>query len=115
MYKQPLFYVLAHFKFVTPGSVRVDAKLWGADKSIIQYLAFKRPDKRIVALLYNNSTQQAIDLLVSENPKKGIQITLKPKSLNTLIYLNEDDDDGASISSKHSDTTNIFIIPSIWS
>lgn len=114
MYKQPMFYVLAHFsKFITPGSVRIDAKLWGADNSVLQYLSFKRPDNKIVVLLYNNSTQQAIDLLVLDNPKKGIEISLKPKSLNTLIYSSGDDD--TNTPSKHSDTTNIFIIPSIWS
>lgn len=113
MYKQPMFYVFAHFsKFITPGSVRIDAKLWGADNSVVQCLSFKRPDNKIVVLLYNNSTKQA-DLLVSDNSKKGIEILLKPKSLNTLIYSSTEDD--INTQSKHSDTTNIFIIPSIWS
>lgn len=115
MYKQPMFYALAHFsKFITPGSVRIDARLSGVDKSIVQCLAFKRPDKKIAVLLYNNSTQQAIDLTVRDDPANGANIKLKPKSLNTLIYSNGDDDN-ATTSAKHSDVTNIFIIPSIWS
>ncbi|XP_055318420.1 lysosomal acid glucosylceramidase-like [Sitodiplosis mosellana] len=114
MYKQPMFYVLAHFsKFITPGSVRIDARLEGADQSVVQYLAFKRPDKKIAVFLYNNSTQQAVDLNILDNPKKGIEITLNPKSLNTLIYSNGNVD--TTTSAKQSGATNIFIIPSIWS
>lgn len=115
MYKQPMFYVLAHFsKFITPGSVRIDAELSGVDKLIVQCLAFKRPDKKVTVFLYNNSTQQAIDLTVLDDPTNGVNIKLKPKSLNTLIYSNGDEGD-ATTSFNHSDVTNIFIIPSIWS
>lgn len=105
-----MFYVFAHFsKFITPGSVRIDAQLWGDDDSVLQFLAFKRPDKKSVILVYNSSPS-TINLHVTENAKKGIEIAVKPKSLNTLIYSLRDDNGDA----EHPDSTNVFVIPSLW-
>lgn len=101
MFKQPLFYATAHFaKFIQPGSVRIDSRLWGGDNSVIKHLAFKQNGK-ITVVLYNNGTRP-VDLLVLDDPKKGIEITLKPNSLNTLIYRYGNDHEITS--SKHSNT-----------
>lgn len=85
-YKQPSFYVKAHFsKFIPPGSVRIDVKLSGLESSMILTLGFLLPSKRISVFLYNNSTH-TIEITVKDQLKATFNINLKPKSLNTLIY-----------------------------
>lgn len=106
MYKQPMFYVFAHFsKFITPGSIRIDAKLYGVSSSDVQATAFQRPDDKIAIILYNNSTENAIDLTVRDTSYRAIKLNLRPKSINTLVY---------STRENNKNTINIFFIPSLW-
>lgn len=98
MYKQPTFYVMAHFsKFIWPGSVRVDAKISECGSSKLKFIAFLRPDKKIVLIVYN-SARKSRSLTVKDKSKGKINLNLKPKSINTLIY-----DVGSSVckSGKH--------------
>lgn len=113
MYKQPMFYVYAHFsRFIVPGSMRIDAKLNGVDPKILKTIAFQRPDETVAVILYNNSKNQTIDLTVKDSLKNPFQIKIKPKSLNTLIYMDKID---TECELTEPSQTNIFIIPSIWS
>ncbi|XP_055295218.1 putative glucosylceramidase 4 [Sitodiplosis mosellana] len=87
LYKQPLFYAMAHFsRFIPPKSVRIDTKLIGIHVQQVQTLAFLRPDKKISVILYNNNTLQSTYLKIMNWSKGLALIELKPKSINTFIY-----------------------------
>ena len=50
-YKQPIFYGLGHFsRFILPGSVRLEVQSSSGD---VQVIAFERPNKRTVLVMYN--------------------------------------------------------------
>lgn len=86
MYKQPMFYVLAHFsRFIPPGSVRIQANLSPFRNSDVLALAFQRPDKRITVVAFNNGTHP-IRLAVNEKMMGKINVQLKPMSINTIVY-----------------------------
>lgn len=87
VYKQPLFYAMAHFStFIPPGSVRIFSSL-AVNLSQINVLSvsFLRPDNKISIVLYNNSTM-LVDLKIRDTFKGIIFLKLTPKSINTLIY-----------------------------
>lgn len=88
IYKQPLFYAMAHFsRFITPGSVRIDTKLIGKHTEFVSTLAFLRPDKKVSVILYNNDTLQSINLkMITDRQNGQAFIELKPKSIKTIIY-----------------------------
>lgn len=87
MYKQPLFYVMAHFsRFIPPGSVRIDVKVTGTYSSVVFAIGFLQPDRTISVFLYNNDPERIIDVTVKDDMQVTLNIRLKPKSLNTLIY-----------------------------
>lgn len=89
-YKQPSFYVMAHFsKFISPGSIRVDARVF--ESSEVTALAFLRPDSRISVILYNSDPVREIGVTIQDKNNKcmqtaGIDIKVKPKSINTYVY-----------------------------
>lgn len=86
MYKQPMFYALAHFsKFIPPGSMRIQSNLYGNSNPDILALAFKRPDKKITIVVHNNATNP-INLAVKHDSLGPINIELKPMSINTIVY-----------------------------
>lgn len=86
MYKQPMFHVFAHFsKFISADSIRIDNKLYGISSSDIEATAFLRPDNRCVVILHNIAGK-LIRLSVHDKSIGNINIELKPKSINTLIY-----------------------------
>lgn len=119
MYKGPMFYVMAHFsKFILPGSMRIEATLKGIPSTFVQTLAFLRPDNKIAVILYNNRSN-VIDLTIKCDPKKVFSIKLKPKSINSLVYsdenFDEDNDDGNTCTADTSQSMNIFLIQSLWS
>lgn len=87
IYKQPLFYVAAHFtKFIVPTSKRIDIRVVGDDATSISALAFLRPDRQVIAIFYNKNPQKVISLGIIDASKKRLNIEIQPKSLNTLIY-----------------------------
>lgn len=87
IYKQPLFYAMAHFsRFIPPDSVRIDANLIGINAQQIQTLAFLRPDKKVSIILYNNNTLQSNYVKIISWTNGLALIELKPKSINTFIY-----------------------------
>lgn len=87
IYKQPLFYSAAHFmKFILPGSRRIETNASGDNLMYLSSLAFLRPDGKVAAILYNKSQQNVISLQIIDRLKGQLDIALKPKSLNSLIY-----------------------------
>lgn len=91
IYKQPLFYAVAHFsKFVVPNSKRIDIRIAvdGDDAAAtnLSSLAFLRPDGQIVAIFYNKHPHKSILLNVVDALKGRFTIEIQPKSLNTIIY-----------------------------
>lgn len=89
MYKQPLFYVMAHFsKFIPPGSIRIGAKLSGCMKSELLTVAVLQPDNKITVVIYN-SAKKSVGMTVDDKYKGKININLKPKSINTLVYVSK--------------------------
>lgn len=95
IYKQPLFYAIAHFsKFIVPNSKRIHMQIAVGDSdgdnvndaTNLCPLAFLRPDRQIAALIYNKHPHKAISLNVIDSLKGRFTIEIQPKSLNTLIY-----------------------------
>lgn len=88
-YKQPLFYAAAHFaKFIPPKSLRIDAIFLGLRKSHVQTVAYLRPDNKVSIILYNNSTD-SVNLTLFDVSRGRANLSLKPKSLNTVVYSNK--------------------------
>lgn len=88
MHKQPIFYVMAHFsKFITPGSVRIQTHLSGKASKPIRTIAFLRPDGKITVILYNNSGKATIHVVIRDKQGSKVTIKIKPKSINTLVYM----------------------------
>lgn len=86
VFKQPLFYAMAHFaKFIPPGSIRIESKMTQMQSNDANYVAFLRPDKRITIVLHNNRTTD-IQLNIFDSQNGAARIHLKPKSINTIIY-----------------------------
>lgn len=83
-YKQPMYYVLGHFsKHIKPGSVRLDTY---TDKYLdVLTVAYLRPDDKIVVLLYNR-LDKVVPVVLTDLYQGVIELQLKPKSINTLIY-----------------------------
>lgn len=87
IYKQPMFYAFAHFaKFIPVGSRRISARISGKDISSIRAVAYLCPNGSISVVLYNFSETKTITLSVFDNSNGVIQLVVKPKSINTLIY-----------------------------
>ncbi|XP_031621874.1 lysosomal acid glucosylceramidase-like [Contarinia nasturtii] len=86
MYKQPLFYVMAHFsKFIPAGSTRIDAKISGCMSDKLLTAAFLQPNKKITVIIYNDELR-SVGLTVNDKTKGKVNIKLEPKSINTLVY-----------------------------
>lgn len=86
VYKQPLFYAMAHFStFIPPGSARIFSNTVQLQTINVLSVAFLRPDDKISMILYNNNTA-AVQLKIVDTFKGFIFVKLKPKSINTLIY-----------------------------
>lgn len=83
-YKQPMYYVLAHFsKYITPGSMLLDTY---TDKSAaVLTVAHLRPDDKIVVSLYNR-LDKLVTVALTDLYQGAVELQLKPKSMNTLIY-----------------------------
>ncbi len=86
IYKQPLFYAFAHFKFIPVGAHKITARISGTELSSIRALAYSFPDGSIAMVLYNFSGTNTITLSVIDKRRGVIRLSLKPKSISSLIY-----------------------------
>lgn len=91
IYRQPTFYAMAQFsRFVTPGAQRITHELnCAGDGNCIEALktvSFRRTDDKIVVILYNNSTCEAINVRVTDDTKGEAIFQLQPKTLGTLLF-----------------------------
>lgn len=81
-YRQPIFYVMGHFsKFLTPGSVRVEAT--SAD-SKVKTVAFLRPDNTIAIILFNTSKDPK-NIHYTDDSRGSYEFTIQPRSINTFV------------------------------
>lgn len=84
--KQPAFYVMSHFsRYILPGSTKIDAMFCGPNNSNVQAIAFRRPDAKIAILLHNLADQSSRITLFDKRTGE-VKLTLKPKSINTIVY-----------------------------
>jgi glucosylceramidase len=78
-YKQPMYYILAHFsKFLVPGSVRI-----GLDVKMAS-TAFKTPNGQIVVILHNRYGFDSKFTLGFKG--KSISVLVGPESLQTIVF-----------------------------
>lgn len=84
IWKQPSYYVLAHFsKYILPGSMRLDTY---TDKYLDVFTAaFIRPDDKIVVVMYNK-LESNVPVVVTDMYLGPVEFNLQPKSINTLVY-----------------------------
>lgn len=83
-YKQPIYYVLAHFsKYIVRDSVRLDT--YTSKYLDVPAVAYLRPDDTIVAMMYNR-LDKSVPIVLTDQYQGTIEFQLKPKSINTLIY-----------------------------
>lgn len=86
-YKQPIFYVLAHFsKFIPPDSVRIYSKLNGFRARNIKTIAFLLPDNTVTVILYNHSDKLRI-IDFTDDLRGSYEIQLEPRSIVTVVYV----------------------------
>lgn len=84
IYKQPIYYVIGHFsKFVRPDCVRIDASI---DCKSVDFVAFSCPDQTKTVILYNKAKTETHLTYNDEIDGSSIELVLKPKSINTLVY-----------------------------
>uniref|UniRef100_A0A8W7PP31 Glucosylceramidase n=1 Tax=Anopheles coluzzii TaxID=1518534 RepID=A0A8W7PP31_ANOCL len=83
-YKQPIFYGLGHFsRFILPGSVRLEVQSSSGD---VQVIAFERPDKRTVLVMYNRANWKS-SVRIEDKRYGSVRVRLPPKSVHTMLYL----------------------------
>lgn len=86
-YKQPLYYVMAHFsKFIPSNSKRIDASIDGPLASKLQTIAYLRPDDRVTVIIYNSDDSNPVQFTLVDDSNGQIDLLLKPRSLNTIVY-----------------------------
>ncbi|XP_063215740.1 lysosomal acid glucosylceramidase-like [Bacillus rossius redtenbacheri] len=85
IYKQPMFYAIAHFsKFVVPGSHHVKSVL--TQTTNLEAIAFQRPDNMMAVVLHNlGATQLEVVLKDSHKGEKTLQ--LPAYSVSTVLYM----------------------------
>lgn len=88
IYKQPMFYVMAHFsKFLPIGSRRINTNIVHSNGSdTVKVVTFKRNDDKITVIMYNPHDNETVSVKVIDKLKGSIELLLQPKSLNTLIF-----------------------------
>lgn len=85
-YRQPIFYVMAHFsKFIPIDSIRIDVTLTGWKSRIIKTVAFLRPDNKITIVLYNQSDKTKIISFTDES-RGSFELILKARSINSFVF-----------------------------
>lgn len=85
-YKQPIFYILAHFsKFIPPGSIRIEASLNGYESGNIKTVAFLCPDNTITVIFYNHSNKPRL-IEFTDSLRGSYEIKLDPSSITSFVY-----------------------------
>lgn len=80
--KNPMYYVLAHFsKYITAGSLRLDTY---SDKSL-SLVSYLRPDDKIIVIILNR-LNKIVPIVLTDIYQGPVELQLKPKSINTMIY-----------------------------
>ncbi|XP_071845154.1 lysosomal acid glucosylceramidase-like [Apostichopus japonicus] len=83
-YKQPMFYHLGHFsKFVPPGSVRVE--MTAGRPTRLQYIAFQRPDGKMVAI-FLNKTERTIQMQIFDVSVGFLSMEVSARGIQTYIW-----------------------------
>lgn len=84
--KRPMYYAISHFsRYIQPGSMRLDTFSFGTNSANILVIAYLQPDGTVVVILYNTLTIET-NITVSDRFEGSIDLSLQPKSINTLIY-----------------------------
>lgn len=88
VYKQPMFYVMAHFsKFCPRNSIRIHSELYGSNVSYIESVSFLRPyDDKVSCILHNTHPNETFSVTICDKVKGKAYIKLKPQSINTVVY-----------------------------
>ncbi|XP_017874257.1 PREDICTED: glucosylceramidase [Drosophila arizonae] len=82
-YKQPMFYIMGHFsKLVPEGSVHIEAV---ASNVNLDSVAFKRPDDKIVAVLFN-SGRADLNIDITDTIRGNLSINVPARSIHTILY-----------------------------
>ncbi|CAH0551326.1 unnamed protein product [Brassicogethes aeneus] len=85
-YKQPMYYVLGHFsKFIPIGSHKINSTQ--IDNKNVPVATFKRPDGGVVTIILNKK-EVNVDLVLINNKKGDVPLTVSPKSITTVVYYN---------------------------
>uniref|UniRef100_A0A1A9X2C4 Glucosylceramidase n=1 Tax=Glossina brevipalpis TaxID=37001 RepID=A0A1A9X2C4_9MUSC len=85
-YKQPIFYILGHFsKFLPPHSVRIASQISTYSRSI-DTLAFRRPDNKIILILFNSASIPQ-DVSVYDSERGSFTFNVPAHSIHTILYL----------------------------
>lgn len=86
-YKQPMYYVLAHFsRFFRPGSVRIDTEPHSggqASEQVLSVIALKKDTGHVVVNVLNKSTQTKTIVINILGLSKRVEIA--GKSINTVV------------------------------
>lgn len=84
--KQPMYYAMAHFaKFIPRHSLRIETTFSGFSTPHVWTVAYQRPDNKVSIILYNFGTN-SVNFTLVDALKGNTKISLKPKSLKTIIY-----------------------------
>lgn len=82
-YKQPMFYIMGHFsKLVPEGSVHIEAV---ASNVNLDCVAFKRPDDKIVAVLFN-SGRADLNIDITDTIRGNMLVNVPARSIHTILY-----------------------------
>ncbi|XP_076030329.1 lysosomal acid glucosylceramidase-like [Oratosquilla oratoria] len=86
-YRQPTFYILAHFSKILPlGSVRMDVSVIAEEnEGLVDHVVFKRPDNAIAVILLN---KHGVDRHVWISDMKGHQLdlTIVAHSIMSILW-----------------------------
>jgi glucosylceramidase len=88
-YKNPMFYVLAHFsKFIPPGSVRISSVISNLPKlSRLDAVAFVTPDNQRILVVLNSALSTTHNISIKEPKQHGsFDYSLPPLSIATFVW-----------------------------
>lgn len=88
IYKQPIFYGIAHFsKFLQPDCIRISANLSLVSRIKVKAIAFSCANHTKVIIMQNRNIVPERITVIDKN-KSQIKIVLDASSVNTLVYRN---------------------------
>lgn len=88
IYKQPMFYGIAHFsKFLQSNCTRINSNLSPVSRNSIEAVAFSCANSTKVIIMHNRSPSAERIALIDNNIGQ-LNLTLDASSVNTLVYQN---------------------------